>query len=175
MDYLQSEYLINGGDDPLDLIKNINVPKKHDIKENNVKRSSIVPYESSIKGGDYYDDPNANQNEIINTSRTEQEIAAGGKAKALSPLKIALENKSDCADISKKQGELCMPEEKIKEVLIINNAKSLEDAKTKTACDSEKCVALRTSPEFSIYFKQINSSTIIDFQTPLPLLKAKNN
>lgn len=134
---------------------------KHlDIKNNNVKLKNTTPYISNIKGGnsvnagDFYDDPNANQNQELETSKLEAEVKGSRQPPVITPLSHALINQTDCADITKKQGEDCMPQHIIQEVLRTNGTKNMEEAKRKTGCDSEKCVAERTNAKLSIFFRQ---------------------
>jgi hypothetical protein len=179
MSYFKSEYFeeneILGGaneyiidehkllTDPDILQNDYNFAKKLDIKENNVVLKD-KPYISSIKGGnvlagdvlagDYFDDSNANQNQIIDVSRLETELKQKSVGGALKPLDHVVKNNTECADLAKKQGESCLPAPILNEVLQSNNAKTLYEAKQKTACDSEKCVAERTDSQLAIFFKQ---------------------
>jgi hypothetical protein len=128
--------------------------KDLDIKKNNVIVDGI-PYESSISGGDFYDDPSANQNQSIETSRLEEEIKQNNRiAASIKPIVHALNNPSDCADLSKKPGESCLPPDVLGGVLKTHNATTLDDVKRKTSCDSEKCVAERTNSQLGVFFKQ---------------------
>ena len=178
---VKQQDIIGGDNEYFDIMDNYNFNKKLDIKKNNVILKD-KPYESSIKGGanveenetiiekkdishniifagDYFDDSSANQNQILDTSRLETEIKQKSVGGALKPLDHVVKNNTECADLAKKQGEYCLPAPILNEVLQSNNAKTLDEAKRKTACDSEKCVAERTDSQLAIFFKQPGPSS----------------
>jgi hypothetical protein len=140
--------------DEVEMINKLNTEMDNNIfteggdlyEEDNIFTKGGDLYDLFFAGGDK-DHVAVNKKEILN------KIGEFKNNKNVHPLIKELHIDSDCAVPVKHAGDSCLPENVKKHILKENDVKSMNDAKKKLNCDSEKCVAIRTDSKYENFYK----------------------